>query len=221
MGFLTRQSLVGLFTVVEVVGLVVWLGLARGTVAFEPAEQLGVAAPTAAVGLGVLFVALYVEHLLTDAAVNGIDLNVPLIAPLVFSATETALWGAWLALAEIVGGLFGVGVAGVVLAVLLVPQHTIEDNALRGDGILSELIDVGTLGFSVVEAVAATAWLALVFRESLLADLGVATSIDPALVGLGALAVLLFVEHNVGVQFSRRRPTGQPIRSADDRTTRG
>lgn len=218
MGILTRQPGIALFTVVETVGLVVWLALARGTV---DVAVPGVAAPAGTVGLGLLFVALFVEHLLTDATVNGLRSDVPVVAALVFSATETALWGVWLAAAEAVGGLVGVAVAGVVLAVLLVPQHTIEDRALRGEGLLSGLFDLGTLGFSVVEAVAASVWLALILRGDLLAAVGVSTTADPALVGAAALAALLFVEHNLGVAFARRPAGSRAPRSSGERATRG
>jgi hypothetical protein len=46
----------------------------------------------------------------------------------------------------------GVAVAGVVL----VPQHTVEDNVLRGRGLFADLFAAGTIGFSIVEAAGAT-----------------------------------------------------------------
>lgn len=149
-----------------------------------------------------LVVGLIVEHLLTDVAVNGIDLDFPIGAIVILSVSETVLWGIWLEVAELVGGLVEFAVAFAVLAFLLVPQHTIEDNILKGRDLLADLIDLNTVGFSLIEAVGATIWLALVIRPGLVS--GTIAGIDTALVGLGILAVALFVEHNMGVRFSSR-----------------
>lgn len=196
--FLTRYVFIAVFTAIETAALAVWLVL----VADAPAVS-----QAAAIGLGVLFVGLLVEHVLTDVAVNGVDLSFPVRAGIFFSATETALWALWLVIAERVAGLEGFLVAGVVLAVLLVLQHSIEDNALRGRGLFSRLLNGGTFGFSVLEAAGATAWLVFVQRPDLveprLAEFGFG-GVDPAAVGLGILAVALFVEHAIGVAFSRR-----------------
>lgn len=194
------------FTAVEALALGLWLGIVEGDVAPEV---------PAAVGLGVLFVGLVGETVLTHATVNGASL--PAAGPtLALSATETALWAGWLAAADAVGGLTGVVAASAALVVLLVPQHTVEDNALRGDGLLSDAFDTGTLGFSFVEATAGAVWLALVRRgETVLDGVGVAlpgaavgglpVAAEPgALVGVAVLAVLLFVEHVVAVDFARR-----------------
>lgn len=202
-GFLTRNLLILLFTGVETVALGVWLALV---------EDAAVVSQATALGLGVLLVGLVVEHVLTDAAVNGAPPSFPGGNVLFFSATETALWALWLVVAEQVGGLIGVAVAGVVLAVLLVPQHTIEDNVLKGESLFSEFFDGGTVGFSIIESVGATVWLAFVFDGSLLEELlgalasvglTITLDVEPALVGLGILAVFLLVEHVVGVRYSR------------------
>lgn len=198
LGFLTRYAFVAAFTGVETAALAAWLALVEGAATVSQVT---------AIGLGVLLVGLVVEHVLTDVAVNGADLSVP-VGPTVFvSATETALWGLWLLVAERVGGVDGILVAGVVLAVLLVPQHSVEDSALRGRGLFSRLLNVGTLGFSVIEAAGATLWLLFVREggevQPLLAEVGMG-SVDPAVAGVGLLAASLFVEHVVGVAFSRR-----------------
>lgn len=170
-----------------------------------------VASRAAAVGAAVLVVGLVVEHVLTDVAVNGVDLSLPAGKVVLVSVSETALWVLWLAVAERVGGVEGLLAAGAVLAVLLVPQHTVEDGVLRGEGLLSDLVDLGTLGFSVIEAAGATVWLALVVRPGLFAPTlsrllagTPAAGTDPAAVGLGVLVAALLVEHSVGVRFSRR-----------------
>lgn len=66
-------------------------------------------------------VGLIVEHLLTDVAVNGINLDFPIDDIVILSASETVRWGIWLELAELVGGLVGFVLAFAVLAILLVP----------------------------------------------------------------------------------------------------
>lgn len=200
-----------LFTLVETVALGAWLALV-----LDGSMQ----SQTAAIGLGILFVGLLVEASLTGVVVNGFRSRFPLGAITFFSVTETVIWAVWLLVAERLGGLVGVTAAGVLLFVLMIPQHTIEDNILRNEGLFSQIFNLGTAGFSLIEAVAATVWLALVFQsEMLLGRLGLVTpnlsgitEVVPvvdvgsaALVGLAALAILLFVEHVVGVRFARRR----------------
>lgn len=230
MSALGRQPGIALFTVAEAAGLVTWLAFARGTVV-EPLAAFGVSVSAASIGLGVLFVALVVEHLLTEATLNGPQGDTPVLPTLLVSATETALWAVWLAVAEAVGGLFGVAAAGAVLLVLLVPQHTAEDNALRGRGLVATLVDTGTLGFSAVEALGATVWLALLVDGSLLERVGsipgvdpalaeIVAGADPALVGLAALTVLLFVEHNMGVRFAGRFARARDRATGGDRVSR-
>lgn len=207
------------FTAVEVAGLAAWLAVARGTV--ETALPAA-AAPVLLIG------ALVLEGVLTHVTVNGFGSRPPVGAILAFSASETVLWVAWLAAADAAGGSAGLLGASALLAVVLVPQHTLEDNVLRGDGLLSELFDAGTLRFSVVEAAAAAAWLALVAGGEgaldalsrrvggvtaaglgepvpALLDLLAAAGVDPgAALGVGLLAVLLAAEHAMGVRYARR-----------------
>lgn len=197
LGLISRAILIVSFTGVETVALVVWLGFV---------EDAPVISRASAIGLGVLAVGLVVEHFLTDQAVNGVDLSFPVGRGVLFSTTETALWALWLLVAERFAGLEGFLVAGGVLAVLLVPQHTIEDNALRGRGLFSTLVNRRTVGFSLIEASGATVWLLFVRRGDLIAPFleGSVPSTDPAILGVGILAFALFIEHNIGVAFSRR-----------------
>jgi hypothetical protein len=214
-----RLAGIAAFTVVEVAALALWLGIVDGDVA---------PAVSAAVGLVVLFVGLVVEGALTHVTVNGA--SVPSLGPLLaFSATETALWAAWLFAADHVGGVVGIAAASLGLFVLLVPQHTVEDNALRGERPLSDAFAVGTLGFSLVEAAAAAVWLAFVRLDAgtlaLLPDDGafatasvavpaltefhvvvdLPTRVDAgAAIGVAALTLLLLVEHLLAVDFARR-----------------
>jgi len=200
---LGRSFGIAVFTLVETVTLAVWLALVRD-------------APTlstiAAIGAGVLVVGLVVEALVNTVVVNGFG-EFPLDDIALFSVTEAIIWIVWLGVAETVGGLRGVAVAGVALFVLMLPQHSIEDNVLRGRPLFSNVLEGGTVVFTLVETVGGTVWLALVFGGSeLLARVGVETvpmvsEFVPELgaaVGLVVLAVALFVEHLMGVEFALR-----------------
>lgn len=205
-----RSSLVGVrvtgqtllmvgFTLVETLALGLWLTLVQGAPLISAAS---------AVGLGVLTAGLVLEHVLTDATVNGLSASVlPDRQVVAMSLSESLLWVLWLGVAERLGGVDGILVAGVLLAVLLVPQHTVEDNVLRGVGPFQSVVDLGTAGFSLVEAVGATVWLLLVFEAAqfsgLLATLGLG-GVDPSAIGLAALAVILFIEHDIGVALARQ-----------------
>jgi len=186
------------FTLVETVTLGLWLTLVAGASVISAAS---------AVGLGVLTLGLVLEHVLTDATVNGLTVDVlPGGQVLGVSISEALLWVLWLGVAQRLGGVDGILVAGALLAVLLVPQHTVEDNVLRGVSSFDTVVDLGTAGFSVLEALGATVWLLLVFEgeqfSGLLAVLGLG-GVGPAAVGLGALAVVLLVEHDIGVALAR------------------
>jgi len=188
------------FTLVETLALGFWLTLVSGAPVISGAS---------AVGLAVLTVGLVLEHVLTDATVNGVSVSVlPDRQILAVSVSEALLWVLWLGVAQRLGGVDGIVVAGGLLAVLLVPQHTVEDNVLRGVGPFNSVLDLGTAGFSLVEAVGATVWLLLVFEGSqfggLLATVGLG-GVDPAAIGLAALAVILFIEHDIGVALARER----------------
>jgi hypothetical protein len=220
-GLLRRVGrLVGIasFTVVEVAALAGWLALVR-------IEPLGPASEV--VGVSLLFAGLFLEGLLTHVTVNGVRKAPRTVVIAAFTATETLLWVGWLALAERVGGALGIGAAGLALAVLLVPQHTVEDNVLGSRSALARLFDAGTIGFSVLEAAGATAWLLLVagvvpatpFLGAVgLAGLGTALPVGvgvPELVGVGVLAVSLFIEHLVGVRHAlRAQPTDASVSRA-------
>lgn len=197
-GVAVRTVLLIAFTGVETVALVAWLAVVDG---------VAVGSRAAAVGLGILVVGLFVEHFLTDLAVNGIDLSFPAGKAAAFSVSEAVLWAVWLVIAESIAGPVGLLIAGAVLAVLLVPQHTIEDNGLRGRRLLSAVVDAGTAGFSVVEAAGATGWLLFVRHGDLvgplLAEAGLA-DVAPTTVGVAILAFALFLEHSMGVAFSSR-----------------
>lgn len=196
---ITGQTLLMVaFTLVQTVTLGLWLTIVAGASVISAAS---------AVGLSVLTLGLALEHVLTDATINGVSVDVlPGRRVLAVSISEALLWGLWLGVAQRLGGVDGILVAGALLAVLLVPQHTVEDNVLRGVSPFETVIDLGTAGFSLVEAVGATVWLVLVFEgeqfSGLLGALGLG-GVDPAAVGLAALAVILLIEHDIGVALAR------------------
>jgi len=186
------------FTLVETLALGLWLTLVDGTTVISAAS---------ATGFAVLLVGFVTEHVLTDGVVNGLSLDFPLGQIVGISVSEALLWVLWLGIAEELGGVRGVLIAGGALAVLLVPQHTVEDNVVRGDDPFERVVDLGTVGFSLVEAVGATTWLLLVFEgaqfRGVLTAVGLG-GVAPSAVGLGLLAVFLFIEHDIGVALARR-----------------
>jgi hypothetical protein len=195
---LGRYGLVATLTGVETFALVVWLAFV---------QHAALVSRAAAAGFAVLAFGHLLGQYLTAVAVSGIDGADLSATDVAVSATETALWGVWLAVAERIGGLAGLFGAGVVFAVLLVPQHTAADNALRDRAPLSNPLDLQTLGFSVVQAGGATLWLLAARRSDLVApfltELGLG-DVEPAVAGVGALAVALFVTHVCVMAFARR-----------------
>lgn len=197
-GLTGRTLLKATFTLVETLALGLWLTLVVGSPPLSAGSVLG---------LAVLSVGLLLKNVLTEAAVNGLSLDIPARRLLGISVLETCLWAVWLAIADATAGVVGVLVAGVFFAVVLVPQHTIECNVLRGADPFESVFDLGTVGCSLVEAVGATLWLLFVFEgalfQGLLRAVGLA-SVGPGAVGLGLLAVFLLIEHDVGLALARR-----------------
>jgi hypothetical protein len=196
--------LVVALTAVEVATLSLWLPLAAGAAPFSR---------PVAVSAVVLTAGLQVEHFLTDIAVNGAAVTFPLGQTLVVSITEAAVWLVWLGVTASVGGLRGVFVGAVALAVALTVQHTAETNALNGAPLDARLFDPATVGFSLVTAAGATAWLTLNAPVAGTASFAVAVAgagLDPGVVGLLALFGALLTERVLVVQLARRRRADAP-----------
>jgi len=68
----------------------------------------------------------------------------------------------------------------------------LSDNVFKDKGLFSRLADRRTIGFSIIEAVGATIWLALV-QDNL------------AVVGIAVLTVGALIEHTMAVALGRRR----------------
>jgi len=178
---MSDQLRIAIFTIVEGVTLVVWLALARG------AASIG----SMIAALAVLVVGFTVEHIMAYNVIHNrglLDLRgVPVGQKSVVSLIESGIWALWLVLA----GLNAI-LAGVVLAGLLVLEHTISDNVFKGRGTFSRLLDARTIGFSLIEAVGAGIWLVLV-------------DANMAVVGIVILLVASFIEHTLAVALARKQ----------------
>ena len=84
--------------------------------------------------------------------------------------------------------------AAFVLAVLLIFEHTFSDNVFKDRGVYSRLVDLRTVGFSIIEAAGAAVWLGFV-------DGG------QQIVGIAVLLVASFIEHTMAVNLSQKRAT--------------
>ncbi len=181
-----KQVGIVVFTAVEVITLVVWLAIAL--VADDVLESI--------IAVIVLIVGFTVEHLITFNVIHKRPLfdfrGLPVRQKAVVSLIETGIWVVWLVLArmEIFEGLEHI-VAGVVLAGLLIIEHTVSDNVFTRKRLFERLADKRTIGFSIIEAAGATIWLALI-------------DIDFAVVGLVVLAAASFIEHNMAVNLALR-----------------
>jgi len=199
-----RWALVVAVTGIEAAALSVWLALLDG----------GVRSRDAAVGVVVLAAALLVAHFLVDLAVNGAAVGFPLGRTLAVALSETALWTGWLAAVTALGGARGAFVGGVAFAVALAVQHTAEVDALRGAPLGSRLVDASAVGYSLVTATGATAWLALetgLASVGPLADLAADAGVAPETVGVAALVAALLVEHVVGVAVARHESAARTV----------
>lgn len=176
------------FTVVEVAALVIWLTLVRGEAGPFQMDSVLIAA-----GLAILALGITIEHLLSYNVINKRPLfklgGLPAGKKLVVSVIETGIWAIWL----ILSGTTPL-VAALVLAVLLVFEHTFSDNVFKDSGVFSRLLNVRTVGFSLIEAAGAAVWLALVGAGQQIA-------------GIAVLVLTSFIEHTMAVNLGRRRTT--------------
>ena len=179
---LTRKQFGTLvFTIVEVVTLVVWFALA-GTV----------------LGGIVLVGGLFLEHILADNVKNNLSLvnlrGIPYGGWFLNAAFESLLWIIWLALwplyfTDILGGL--PVIATVFLTATLIVEHSLSDNIFRDSTLLKRLFKRQVIGFSLVEVAGASIWLALIGAGL------------PAL-GVAGLAIASFIEHTMAVRVADR-----------------
>jgi hypothetical protein len=178
---------IAVFTVIEGVTLAIWLVLVRSAAGIYQVSTGSLVA-----GIAVLAVGFTIEHVIAYNVIHNrglLDLQgVPIAQKAVVSLIETVIWAVWLVLA-----VLNMIVATVILTVLLIFEHTLSDNVFKGKDIFSKLLDARTIGFSLVEAVGAAIWLALV-QANLTA------------VGIAILLVASFVEHSLAVALARKQP---------------
>lgn len=186
---INKQVGIAVFTAVEVATLVVWLAVALA--ADDITDSI--------IALVVLIIGFTVEHLITFNVIHKRPLfdfsGLPVGQKAVVSLIETAIWVVWLTLArmEVFDGFDHI-VAVIVLAGLLIIEHTVSDNVFTRKKLFEKLADKRTVGFSIIEAAGAAIWLALI-------------EIDLALVGVAVLAAASFIEHNMAVSLALRKET--------------
>jgi len=136
-----------IFTVIETLALVGWLGLTP---------------MSAALAIGVLLVGLFLEHVVALNNFKARSLfnfcSHPLGKLVVVTVTEVVAWVLWLMLL----GTQPV-VAAVVLFVLLAAHHVTEINTFLGDGFFVEFPRTlrKVLTFTAVEVVAGVLWITI------------------------------------------------------------
>ncbi len=174
------------FSIIEVVGLAGWL--------FLQDLQPGFLDVFGLLGIAVLFVGLFAEHIVTDNVLRSrsfVNLsNLPLGEIATFSFIETGIWATWLVLADSVN----LPVSVVFLLLALFVEHTISKNVHERRPIFSRLFNAVTLPHTVVETVACSVWLVL------------ARAAQPIL-GIGVLLVGSIIEHVISVRITKVLPT--------------
>ena len=175
------QLRIAVFTIIEGATLAIWLVLARG------ATNIG----SMLAALAVLVVGFTIEHIVAYNVIHNRGLfelqGAPIGKKAVVSLIESGIWALWLALTN-----RSAIVAIVVLTILLVVEHTLSDNVFKGKDIFSRFLDARTISFSLVEAVGAGIWLALV-------------DVNMAIVGLVILLIASFIEHSLAVSLARQQ----------------
>jgi len=177
-----------IFTVLEFLALVLFLGIADASVA---TDILNKGMLTGA--LGVLIVGLFLEHIVafndfhkrslfsighTPSLVDPYGLRkVPLFKLFLASVSESAVWAVWLLIAAV-----NPIVAFIVLTAGIFLQHNAEINIFIGRPTFEKFFSSRTLGFTLIESVSGAVWLAFVRASQ-------------PVVGPIVLAVGLLIEH--------------------------
>ncbi|WP_158057778.1 hypothetical protein [Halorussus halophilus] len=197
---------VGCATGVELLALSVWLGLSDDA-ELTLADGIGLSLADL-VGVAALAAGLLLAGLLTHLVVNGRRYPVPAAAVGALVVAETAVWVGWLAVAEWLGGVLGVVLAGVVLAGGLLVLATVTDSVLRGREPLATLVGRNHGALAVVETVGATAWLLVVSGLVAVPDwffsVPVAGFEPRAVVGAALLGAALFAQRLLAVRLAMR-----------------
>lgn len=134
-------------SIIETVGLVVWLALAM--------------AGSPLLGAGVLFGTLVLEHFVAYKAANPNRLFPPKLKLVIASLAETVIWVGWLMIAA-----FNPLLALLVLFVALYVQHNAEVNILTNRPTFSKLLSTRVAGFTAYEAIGGAIWLQLALNTN-------------------------------------------------------
>jgi len=183
---INQRIQIAVFTAIEVITLVAWLAIALAAADVY----------TSILAAVVLIVGFTIEHIISYNVINNrslLDLRkVPIAQKAVVSVIETTIWILWLILAGVDAfDAFDALIAAVVLAGLLIVEHTLSDNVFKHKRLFERFADKRTIVFSIIESSGAAIWLALVQ-----ADLGV--------FGIIVLAAASFVEHTMAVALGRK-----------------
>lgn len=181
-----EQLRIAVFTIIEVVALAAWLAFVRSDTGIYQVSINSLVA-----GLAVLAAGFTVEHIVAYNVIHNRGLleieGAPIGKKAVVSLIETIIWALWLLLAN-----SNAIVAAVLLTILLIVEHTLSDNVFKGRDLFSKLLDARTIGFSLIEAVGAGIWLALV-------------EVNMAIAGIVILVVASFIEHTLAVALARKQ----------------
>ena len=159
---------VGVFTGIEIVGLVKWLALSNGT---DPSTVLGQAysilqlggifSRTGAAGFAAIILAVFllVEHIITQVDATGRFVSgKQFVEILIFSSLESAIWLVWLELIPVNGLL-----AFTFFLAALFVEHHIADNVKKSLPFLklssTRLVFTGLLILTVSEVIGAVVWI--------------------------------------------------------------
>ncbi|WP_435358784.1 hypothetical protein [Haloarchaeobius sp. DFWS5] len=216
MGVLRSLKLLGglcSVTVVETVTLGVWLGLTLGMPTWA-LDRLPASAPRPTVlAAVVLGCGLLLAGVLTDVLVNGFRLRLPVHRIGLLVAFQGVLLTAWVFVAQYVGGIRGVALAGATLALVSVLLHTVSVNVHAQRGLFDRLFRSGAVGVGLAETVGASVLLAFVTEPALaLTKVPVAVQaripalvLDyPAVIGVVVLSVALLFAHAMAVRLAIR-----------------
>ena len=184
---INQRIQIAVFTAIEVITLVAWLAIALAAADIYSSILAG----------DVLIVGFIIEHIIAYNVINNRNLldlrKVPIAQKVVVSVIETTIWILWLILAGVdTFDIFDALIAAVVLASLLIVEHTLSDNVFKHKRLFERLTDKRTVIFSIIESSGAAIWLALAQ-----ADLGV--------FGIIVLAAASFVEHTMAVDLGRKQ----------------
>lgn len=170
---------IAVFTVVEDAALVIWLALVRA------GQRVG--------GVAALLVGFFVEHVIAQR-VKGGPVTGKIAGQIAVNAIlETVVWVVWLVLWPI----SRIGATAWLYATLVV-EHSLTDNIFHGRPLFSRLLNRNVFGFTALETIGSTAWLALV-------DAGQVP------VGIAILVVFQYAEHARAIALGRR-PDAVPTR---------